>query len=152
MSETALSIDQSLRLDCDVCIVGSGAGGAMLAAGLAEKGLDVIMLEAGPYKQRKDFNMDEAAAFSNLYQHRGLQASDDYSISLLQGSSVGGGTTVNWTSCFRTPEAVLAHWQEHYNFDACLNTASLSPHFDAVESRLDVTDWPLDLANANNQS
>ena len=88
--QTARSVTSSLTLECDVCIIGSGAGGAMLAAGLAQQGLDVIMLEAGPYKQRPDFNMNESQAFANLYQNRGLQATDDMSISLLQGSSVGG--------------------------------------------------------------
>lgn len=149
--QTARSVTSSLTLECDVCIIGSGAGGAMLGAGLAQQGLDVIMLEAGPYKQRADFNMNESQAFANLYQSRGLQATDDMSISLLQGSSVGGGTTINWTSCFRTPESVLEIWQKRFGLDG-LTPDVLAPHFDAVEERLSVTEWPLENANLNNRT
>jgi choline dehydrogenase-like flavoprotein len=149
--QTAASITKSLTLECDVCIIGSGAGGAMLAAGLAQQGLDVVMLEAGPYKHRADFNMDESKAFANLYQSRGLQATQDASISLLQGSNVGGGTTINWTSCFRTPPAVLEIWRQRFGLSG-LTPDALAPHFDAVEARLNVTEWQLNLANANNQT
>ena len=61
-------IERSQDLECDVCIIGSGAGGSTLAAGLAEEGFDVIMLEAGQHRWRKDFNMDEGEALKNLYQ------------------------------------------------------------------------------------
>ena len=148
--QTAGTISKDLTLDCDVCVIGSGAGGGMLAAGLVERGLNVIMLEAGPYKNRADFRMNEAEAFANLYQGRGLQATKDMSISLMQGSNVGGGTTINWTSCFRTPDEILEHWQKHFGLSA-LTSSKMAPHFDAVEQRLNVSEWPLSLANANNQ-
>ena len=77
-------------ISCDVCIIGSGAGGATLAAGLVEKGLDVVMLEAGNYETQKDFDMNEAKAFQKRYQEKGLRATDDLSITILQGTGVGG--------------------------------------------------------------
>ena len=147
--KTAQTISKDLVLDCDVCVIGSGAGGGMLAAGLVERGLNVIMLEAGPYKNRSDFRMNEAEAFAHLYQGRGLQATKDMSVSLMQGSNVGGGTTINWTSCFRTPEEILEHWQTHFGLSN-LTSSSMASHFDAVERRLNVSEG-LDLANANNQ-
>ena len=104
-------IDRSQDLECDVCIIGSGAGGATLAAGLTEDGFDVIMLEAGQHRWRKDFNMDEGEAFQNLYQDGGLRTTSDLAISILQGKCVGGSTTINWTTCFRTPERILNLWQ-----------------------------------------
>ena len=76
---------------CDVCIVGSGAGGAVMAAGLAEAGLDVVLLEEGGYHTRQDFTGDEATAFPMLYQDGGTRSTDDLAITILQGRSVGVG-------------------------------------------------------------
>ena len=104
-------------LFCDVCIIGSGAGGATLAAGLVEQGLDVIMLEAGEYDTQKDFDMSESKAFQRRYQEKGLRATEDLSISVLQGRGVGGSTTVNWTSCFRTPKRILDIWRKRHGVD-----------------------------------
>ena len=56
---THKNIEHSQDLECDVCIVGSGVGGATLA-GLVEQGLDVIVLESGQHRWRKDFDMNEA--------------------------------------------------------------------------------------------
>ena len=138
-------------ISCDVCIIGSGAGGATLAAGLVEKGLDVVMLEAGNYDTQKDFDMDEARAFQERYQEKGLRSTDDLSITILQGVGVGGSTTINWTSCFRTPKRILDLWQERHGVDT-LSEEILAPHFDAVEKRLSVHEWPTDKINANNQT
>ena len=94
------------------CIIGSGAGGATLAAGLVEQGLRCqYMLEAGEYDTQKDFDMSESKAFQRRYQEKGLRATEDLSISVLQGRGVGGSTTVNWTSCFRTPKRILDIWR-----------------------------------------
>jgi len=135
---------------CDVCIIGSGAGGGVLAAGLVARGLDVVMLEAGGYHTRRDFNLHEETAFPMLYQARGTRATDDLAISILQGRSVGGGTTINWTTCFRTPDRILRHWAEHHGLEA-LTAATLDPHWEAMEARLNIHAWPEPLANANNR-
>ena len=135
---------------CDVCIIGSGAGGGILAAGLMERSLDVVMLEAGGYHTRRDFDLHEQTAFPMLYQGRGGRSTVDLAISILQGRSVGGGTTINWTTCFRTPERILAHWQAHHGIEG-LDAASLAPHFEAVEARLNIHTWPEAAANANNR-
>lgn len=137
--------------ECDVCVVGSGAGGAVLAAGLAEAGLSVIVLEAGPYRTRADFDMTEKTAMPSLYQESGARTTSDVAITVLQGRSVGGSTTVNWTSCFRTPDRILSHWQEHHGLDG-LSPDTLRPHFEAVEARLNINTWPREAANANNQA
>ncbi|MCO4745867.1 MAG: GMC family oxidoreductase [Proteobacteria bacterium] len=135
---------------CDVCIVGSGAGGAVLAAGLTERGLDVVVLEAGGAFTSADFDLDESKAYSRFYQGRGTQATDDLAFSLLQGRSVGGSTTINWTTCYRTPDRILAHWAEHHGVEG-VDSASMRPHFEAVEERLNIHDWPEELVNANNR-
>jgi len=138
------------ELSCDVCIVGSGAGGSVLAAGLCQAGLDVVMLEEGPYATRRDFDLDEQKAIPMLYQDRGTRSTADLAITVLQGRSVGGSTTVNWTTCFRTPERILEHWRTVHRIEG-LDAASLAPHFDEVERRLNIAPWPEELANPNNR-
>lgn len=137
-------------LDCDVCIVGSGAGGAVLAAGLVERGLSVVLLEAGGHHTRRDFDLQEATAYPMLYQGRGTRATADLAITILQGRSVGGSTTINWTTCFRTPPRILGLWQDRFGIEG-LDEASLAPHFEAVERRLHIAEWPEARANANNR-
>ena len=138
-------------VSCDVCIVGSGAGGGVLAAELTAAGLNVVMLEAGGYFTRRDFvKLDEAWSISNLYQDRGARATDDRAITILQGRSVGGGTTVNWTTCFRTPDRILKHWETVHGIEG-LDSQTLAPHFQAVEERLNIHPWPVDTINANNK-
>lgn len=147
---THKTITENQSIECDVCIIGSGAGGGMLAEGLAEAGLNVVMLEAGEHRTRKDFDMDEGTALSRLYQEGALRSTADLSIVILQGESVGGSTTINWTTCFRTPEYILGIWREKYGLSE-LTTKALTPHFEAVERRLNISEWPKELSNANNQ-
>ena len=135
---------------CDVCIIGSGAGGGVLAAGLVARGLNVVMLEAGGYHTRRDFDLQEQTAFPALYQGRGGRSTTDLAISILQGRAVGGSTTVNWTTCFRTPDRILSHWQQHHGIEG-LDPQSLAPHFEAIEERLSIATWPEERANANNR-
>ncbi|MCP4873627.1 MAG: GMC family oxidoreductase [Proteobacteria bacterium] len=136
---------------CDVCIVGSGAGGAVLAARLCAAGLDVVMLEEGGHYTRRDFDGDEVRAFSQLYQGRGAFATADLAMTILQGRSVGGSTTVNWTTCYRTPDRILDHWRSVHGIEGW-DATSLGPHWDEVERRLGIAEWPESAANANNRA
>jgi len=146
---THTDLTAPVERSCDVAIIGSGAGGAVLAAGLAEAGLSVIMLEEGSHLTRKDFTLQEADAYPALYQECTTRATSDQAITILQGRSVGGSTTVNWTTCFRTPARILDHWQRVHGIEG-LDVDSLAPHFDAVEERLSIREWPGVAANANN--
>ena len=105
-----LDISADTDLDCDVVVVGSGAGGGPAAAVLAQAGLDVVVIEAGGYYSEKDFDGDELSGFSRLYLNAGGMASHDGSIGLLAGSCLGGGTVINYTFSFRTPEHVRREW------------------------------------------
>ncbi|MEC7986651.1 MAG: GMC family oxidoreductase [Myxococcota bacterium] len=146
----AKDLTHSKDISCDVCIIGSGAGGSPLAAGLVEKGLNVVMLEAGSYQTAKNFRMNEAEALRNLYQEGGLRATSDLGITILQGKSVGGSTTINWTTCFRTPEKILTLWQKRFGLFP-LTSEELSPYFQEVERRLNIRPWSEEAANANNK-
>ena len=99
-----------LDLSCDVCVIGSGAGGATAAAVLSKAGCDVIVLEAGSYFDDADFDGDALRGFERLYTERGNAATWDRSVNLLAGECLGGGTVVNYCTSFRTPDEVRAEW------------------------------------------
>lgn len=132
----------------DVCIVGSGPGGSVLAAGLCAKGLKVVMLEEGGYHRRQDYSLHEEKAFPMLYQEQGMRATADAGITILQGRTVGGGSVVNWTTSFRTPKVTLERWARVHGVEG-IDEATLAPHWDAVEQRLSVHDF-VDAHNGNN--
>jgi len=141
---------EDVRWQADVCIVGSGAGGAVTAALLQQAGLKVVILEEGGYFTANRFRMLEKEAYRDLYQDGTLRSTRDGSLTVLQGKAVGGTTVVNWTTSFRTPAHVLAHWQDQYNTGG-LDRSELDPHFDTIESRLNIERVPLAQANRNNR-
>ena len=128
------------RLECDVVVVGTGAGGGITAELLARAGFKVLMLEEGPLKTSRDFNQLESEAYPTLYQESAARKTADKAINILQGRCVGGSTTVNWTSSFRTPSATLAHWRQHFGLTELTDDA-LSPYFQQAERRLNVSPW-----------
>jgi choline dehydrogenase-like flavoprotein len=132
----------------DVAIVGSGAGGAMAADVLSAAGLRVVVVEEGPLRSSSDFRMREMDAYPQLYQASAARKTADKAINILQGRCVGGGTTVNWTSSFRTPPATLAHWAQAHGLQG-YGEADLLPWFEAVERKLSIAPWTV-APNANN--
>ena len=96
-----------MTLDADVVVVGSGAGGGVVAAELARAGRSVVILEAGPFVDERSMPTDEMDAFSRLYLNHGLLATWDASLTMLAGSGVGGGTLVNWMTTIGAPAAII---------------------------------------------
>lgn len=144
-------IGADAALTPDFCVVGSGAGGSVAAAVLAAAGAKVVILEEGGHHTRREFNMQEAWAYPTLYQEHGHRVTEDLGIMVLQGRCVGGGTTINWGSSFRTPDPVLAHWAARHHVKG-LDPATLAPHFAAVEERLNIPrEGTRDDVNRNNQ-
>ena len=137
-----------LALDCDVCIVGSGAGGGVVAEVLARAGLVVVIVEEGPLRTSSDFRMLESEAYPDLYQESAARKTADKAINILQGRCVGGGTTVNWTSSFRTPDATLAHWARVHRLEG-YSPGELEPWFAKMERRLSIAPWDVP-PNENN--
>ena len=135
----------------DVCVVGSGPGGAVVAARLAEKGAKVVLLEEGGAFTRRDFDMREETAYPRLYQERGARATADLAITVLQGRALGGGTVVNWATSLRVGDRVLSHWARRHGVEG-LDGKALLPHFEAVERRLSITPDVLGEINANNRA
>ncbi|WP_426111521.1 GMC family oxidoreductase N-terminal domain-containing protein [Massilia sp. PWRC2] len=134
----------SLRADgafaADVVIIGSGAGGGVSAEILTRAGLRVLIVEEGALKSSSDFKMREADAYPQLYQESAARKTRDKAINILQGRTVGGSTTVNWTSSFRTPPATLAVWQKKFGLSD-YSTATLAPWFALMEARLGIAPW-----------
>jgi len=110
-------VTQDETIICDVVVVGSGAGGGTAAGVLAEAGLDVVVLEAGEYHDDRDFDGSERTGFSQLYAGSPAVTSEGQ-VQLVAGRGLGGGTVVNYTTSFPTPDHVRAEW-------AALGT----PHF-----------------------
>ena len=101
-------------LSCDVAIIGSGAGAGITAELLTKAGLSVIIIEEGQLKTSTDFKQREPEAYASLYQESAGRKTKDKGITILQGRSVGGTTTVNWTSSFRTPTDTLNFWRDKF--------------------------------------
>lgn len=144
----AAKLDAETTLEADVIIIGTGAGGGTSAEILAQSGLKVLLVEEGSLKTSSDFKNDEAKAYAELYQEGSARATADGGIGILQGRTVGGTTTVNWTSSFRTPDPTLAHWASEHNVTG-LSSDELAPWFARMEERLGVAPWAVP-PNANN--
>ncbi|GAB2850352.1 FAD-dependent oxidoreductase [Hymenobacter ruber] len=114
---------ESTTYECDVLVIGSGAGGGVMAGELAEAGFDVLVIEKGPYCHGCDFTQREVDMLGTLYDAKGTLSTQDGSIGILAGSCLGGGTTVNWAGAFRTPDYVLQEWAREHN----------APHFTTLE-------------------
>src|SRR6185503_5464854 len=98
-------------IECDVVVVGTGAGGLMVAAELASAGRAVVALEEGEHRTHADFDQREDEMVPALYQDRGGRATDDLSVRILQGRGVGGSTVHNTNLCKRAPSSVLDRWE-----------------------------------------
>ncbi|MGH2950548.1 MAG: FAD-dependent oxidoreductase [Solirubrobacterales bacterium] len=125
----------SALLRCDVCVVGSGAGGAVIAAKCAEAGQEVIALEMGGYRNEADFKQLELPGYLELYYGGGLATSESGSIAILAGQTLGGGTVVNYMNCVRTPDKILGEWAAH-GLDGLDPDSFASEHMDAVMERI----------------
>ncbi len=133
----ARSLESVTELECDVLVVGTGAGGAVAAYELARRGLAVVMVEEGDYYHRQDFSGEIRHLIAKLY--RPAIQTLAWGVTLIPipvGRSVGGSTTINSGTCMRTPEAVLQDWQGQGLKD--FTQEAMLPYFQAVEEILQV--------------
>lgn len=113
ISHESLSGDP-VTLDADVVVVGSGAGGGVAAARLATAGRSVLVVEAGPFIPDAELPTLEARAMEQLYLDRGAAASADLAVTILAGSCLGGGTTINWTTSIAPPDWLRDEWEREH--------------------------------------
>ncbi len=147
---TAHSMRNDIHRRADAVVIGSGAGGAVTAARLAEAGYDVVIVEEGGYYTSADFNEEEAALTERLYADGAMRTTDDLSIALVQGNTVGGSTTVNWMMMLRTPPYVLEQWAREYGVYG-MQPADMAPVFARIEAAVHSRVVPNDAHSPNNR-
>ena len=135
---------------CDVCVIGAGAGGAAVACALAERGHDVIVLEAGSHWNPAQFKQDSAWAYRNLYQDHGTRAAvGNCAIPVPGGRGVGGSTLINSAICFKTPDVILDEWSGVHGCNR-LTKEAMAPRLDRVWKTIGVTVNPITVQRNNN--
>ena len=133
----------------DVVIVGSGPGGGAAAQVLAEAGLKVIVLEQGPATSRFRPNQDQTARY-HMQEGGTLVAEGKTLFPIAAGRGVGGGTLINSALSFRTPDAVLAEWEEVLRDDGW-GIDSVGAALDEVSKIVGVCITPEEVAGENNK-
>ena len=126
-------------LESDVVVIGSGSGGGVAAAALAQAGKRVIILEAGSYWNESDFVQSEPLAYQKLFLRGGFFPSADGMVSIAAGSTVGGGSTVNWSNSLLTPNTVRACWADDFGLTD-VDTPAFDEHLQAVFDRIKCND------------
>jgi choline dehydrogenase-like flavoprotein len=142
-----LNADVSEKVD--VCIIGSGAGGAVMAKELSEGGHSVVVVEEGGYFTRKDFNQKILDAFALMYRDFGFTTTLGIpSIPIPTGRCVGGTTVINSGTCFRVPDYILKKWEKDFGLEG-LTSESLRPSFERVEEIISVAPVSLEVMGKN---
>lgn len=123
-------LTSDLRTSAEFVVVGSGAGGGVVAQILAAAGRDVILLEAGPWFEGADYTNNFWDSIEQLYWDKGMRAMRGRSlIPTMQARCVGGTTTVNSSICFRLPDYVYEEWHEPFGLTE-YTAEALAPSFD----------------------
>jgi choline dehydrogenase-like flavoprotein len=117
----------------DVVVIGSGAGGSVLAHAAASRGLRTLVVERGPYVRGRDMSHGEVEMFVRLYKDSGLQLNTSMDLVVLQGSCVGGSTVLANNVMFRASDDVLSDWERH---GATLDRAALACSYERIERAL----------------
>ncbi len=133
-----LILDNQEKMSCDVVIVGSGAGGSVMAAELSRKGKKVIVVEKGAYVKEEEMNQRELPMIRRMYERQGALVSKTAGMTIFAGSCVGGGTTINWAGSFRTPDYVLQEWAEEFKNPQFIEK-DYEKCFEAIEQRMGVS-------------
>jgi acyl-CoA reductase-like NAD-dependent aldehyde dehydrogenase/choline dehydrogenase-like flavoprotein len=129
----------AMTIEADVCVVGSGAGGGVIAGTLAATGKQVCVLELGGYFNEADFNQLELWGYQNLYLRGGPIPTAEGQVSIQAGSSLGGGTVINWQNCLRTFPWVREEWAREHGLEG-VDGPDYDRYLDQVMERMGATD------------
>lgn len=133
-----LAVDRETTLETDLAVVGSGAGGSVIAAKAAEAGHRVLVVEAGPLLTSETFPRREVTGTDRMFERHGLLTTKDNAIGILQGHAAGGGTTINWMTCLRPPTWVLQEWEREFGIRGIAGS-EFAANVDEVWARLGVS-------------
>ncbi|MDZ4249744.1 MAG: GMC family oxidoreductase N-terminal domain-containing protein [Candidatus Nanopelagicales bacterium] len=136
------SLEPTTRIDCDVVVIGSGAGGGSSAASLAEQGLGVVIIEEGRYERRPQFSGPPQDRLLRFLREGSLNVNltlGNTSLITPIGRMVGGTTAINSGTCFRTPDAVLGEWRAS-GFPSDFEPGVFGSWLDQVEAELQVAE------------
>ena len=136
--------DDGAVLEADVCVLGSGAGGGVIAGTLAQRGLKVILLEAAGYFNESDFTQLELQAYQEMYWRGGPTPTADGNLTIQAGTALGGGTVINWQNCLRTRDWVRDQWANEFGLEG-VDSSDYDRHLDTVLERIGATDRASDL-------
>jgi choline dehydrogenase-like flavoprotein len=137
--------DEDLDLECDVVVIGSGAGGAACAYELASRGRAVVLLEEGDFHRRSSFTARPAEMSRKLYRDQGMTvALGNVGIPVWAGRAVGGSTVINSGTCYRATDRIFEKWRVEMGLEE-FSSASLDPYFTRVESMLQVAPAKMNL-------
>ncbi|HEX7836011.1 MAG TPA: GMC family oxidoreductase [Kofleriaceae bacterium] len=149
LRERTHQLDGDLAVECDVVVIGTGAGGAVVGRELAEAGLAVVFVEQGRYFDRSEFTGRAFEMQQKLYRRGGGTFSiGNAAIPIPLGQTVGGTTTVNSGTCYRTPDRVLASWRDELGLSE-LAPERMAAYFDRVEAVLEVERARAELMGGN---
>lgn len=142
------TVDSNVALESDVCVIGSGAGGAVVARELAEAGRSVVVLEDGPYVRSAEFVQREDVMYPRMYREGGTRVSAEYAVLVSQGRLVGGSTVPSFCLAVRPPRAILAYWERYFELPG-VNYEAIYPHLRKVEKQIGVHRITAEQMNAN---
>jgi choline dehydrogenase-like flavoprotein len=138
-----------IRASCEVLVVGSGPGGAVVAKELAEAGRDVILVEEGPPFGARDFRQEAGESMHRTLREGGSRATRGNAyLPTMQAIALGGGSLINSAICARAPGFVFDTWAERTG--VTLTREDLDPHYERVERFLFVEPTPLEVQGERN--
>jgi choline dehydrogenase-like flavoprotein len=117
----------------DVCVIGSGAGGAVVACDAASRGLSTLILERGPYVRSHEMSTNEIDMIPRLFKDGGMQLNTGLDFFILQGACVGGSTVVSNMVLMRPNDAIFGRWAR---LGAALDLAEMHASYDDIERLL----------------
>ncbi|KAJ0245150.1 Long-chain-alcohol oxidase FAO1 [Hirschfeldia incana] len=129
----------TLKIDCDAVVIGSGCGGGVAAANLAKSGLKVIVLEKGNYFVPQDYSTLEGPSMFEMFEANGLLMTHDGRFRFMSGSTLGGGSVVNWAASLKTPDAIIDEWSKDRGI-AIFAREEYTAAMESVCKRIGVTD------------